>query len=246
MADVSILIAEDDFIIAKELSLILDGLGFQVLAVHESGEDLLRALAHTKPDLVLLDIHLAGALTGIQTAEEIRRKYDLPFIFLTALADVDTLHLARQTEPYAYLVKPVRKEDLYSSIEITLYNFSQRRKEADPAPLPVKQSLAIGDSIFVRSRKRLEKIRLSDILWVEANDIYVTVVTPASRYVLSQSMKNVEERFPAGAFQRVHRSYLVQMDKIQALEEDDLLIEGHRIPIGKTFRETLLKRLQFL
>jgi DNA-binding LytR/AlgR family response regulator len=59
-------------------------------------------------------------------------------------------------------------------------------------------------------------------------------------------MKNVEERFPMEQFWRVHRSYIVQIDKIQALEEDSLIVENQAIPIGKTYREGLMKRLQFL
>jgi DNA-binding LytR/AlgR family response regulator len=245
MSDVRILVAEDDYIIAKELTLILEGLGFGVLEVLDSGEKILERLSTEKPDLILLDIHLAGQLTGIQTAEAIRKKYNVPFLFLTALSDVQTLNQAKLTEPYAYLVKPVRKEELFSAIEISLYNASRRTTATTVAP-SLKSGLKITDSIFVRSKKRLEKIRLTDILWVEASDIYVTVVTEKNRYLLSQSMKNVEERFPMEQFWRVHRSYIVQIDKIQALEEDSLIVENQAIPIGKTYREGLMKRLQFL
>lgn len=245
MSDIRILVAEDDYIIAKELSLILEGLGFGVMDVLDSGEKILERLLTDKPDLILLDIHLAGQLTGIQTAEAIRKKYSVPFLFLTALSDIQTLNQAKLTEPYAYLVKPVRKEELFSAIEISLYNAARRNTESAVNP-PLKTDLKITDSIFVRSKKRLEKIRLADILWVEASDIYVTVVTEKTRYLLSQSMKNVEERFPMEQFWRVHRSYIVQIDKIQALEEDSLLIENQAIPIGKTYRDGLMKRLQFL
>lgn len=245
MSDIRILVAEDDYIIAKELSLILEGLGFGVMDVLDSGEKILERLLTEKPDLILLDIHLAGQLTGIQTAEAIRKKYSVPFLFLTALSDVQTLNQAKLTEPYAYLVKPVRKEELFSAIEISLYNAARRQAESS-VNLTLKTDLKITDSIFVRSKKRLEKIRLTDILWVEASDIYVTVVTEKTRYLLSQSMKNVEERFPMEQFWRVHRSYIVQIDRIQALEEDSLLIENQAIPIGKTYREGLMKRLQFL
>jgi DNA-binding LytR/AlgR family response regulator len=245
MSGVRILVAEDDYIIAKELSLILDGLGFGVIDILDSGEKILEKLQVEKPDLLLLDIHLAGTMSGIETAEWVRKKYNIPFIFLTALSDIQTLNQAKLTEPYAYLVKPVRKEELYSAIEISLYNASRRQTESILTPA-LKNDLKINDSIFVRTKKRLEKIRLTDILWIEASDIYVTVVTEKTRYLLSQSMKIVEERFPSENFWRVHRSYIVQVDKIQALEEDTLIVENHPIPIGKTYRENLMKRLQFL
>ena len=84
------------------------------------------------------------------------------------------------------------------------------------------------------------------MLWIEASDIYVTVVTATTRYLLSLSMKHVEERFPSANFLRVHRSYIVQVDKINAIEDDELLINNQRIPVGKTYRDGLMKRLQIL
>lgn len=242
MGGIKILLVEDDWIIAKEITLSLNDLGFEVVGNFDAGEDALKKIPELKPDIVLLDIGLSGEMTGIDTAREIKRQYQVPFIFLTALADSTTIEQAKLTEPYAYLVKPVKAETLYSTIEITLHNAAQRK---DPTP-PLKEGLTIDDSIFVKTKNRLEKILLRDIRWVEASDIYALVCTATGTYLLNTSLKAVEEKFPATCFLRVHRSYIVNLDKIEAIEEDDLVITDQRIPIGKTYREKLMGRLSFL
>jgi len=242
MGGIKILLVEDDWIIAKEITLSLNDLGFEVVGNFDAGEEALKKIPELKPDIILLDIGLSGEMTGIDTAREIKGLYQVPFIFLTALADSTTIEKAKLTEPYAYLVKPVKAETLYSTIEITLHNAAQRK---DPTP-PLKEGLTIEDGIFVKTKNRLEKIKLKEILWVEASDIYALVCTATGKFLLNTSLKAVEEKFPATRFLRVHRSYIVNLDKIEAIEEDDLVITEQRIPIGKTYREKLMSRLSFL
>ena len=128
MQSVKILIAKDDWIIAKEVSLTLHDLGFEVIGTFDTGEELLQKLPTLKPDLVLLDIDLAGTLTGIDLAEKLKPQ-GIPFIFLTAMADIKTIEKAKQTTPYAYLVKPVRAENLLSIIEVSVYNFRKQKTD---------------------------------------------------------------------------------------------------------------------
>ena len=242
MGGIKILLVEDDWIIAKEITLSLNDMGFEVVGHFDTGEDALKRLQELKPDIVLLDIGLSGEMSGIDTAKAIKKQSQVPFIFLTALADASTLEEAKLTEPYAYLVKPVKSESLYSSIEITLHNAAQRR---DSTP-PLKEGLTIEDGIFVKSKNRMEKMMLKDILWVEASDIYALVCTASGKHLLNTSLKAVEEKFPSSRFLRVHRSYIVNLDKIEAIEEDNLIIAQQPIPIGKTYREKLMSRLSFL
>ena len=245
MLSVRILIAEDDWIIAKEISLTLQDLGFEVIGTFDTGEELLQKLPTLKPDLVLLDIDLAGNMTGIDIAEKLKPQ-GIPFVFLTAMADIQTIEKAKQTEPYAYLVKPVRPESLLSTIEISLYNHHRQNATNKTVAATPIHAFSIDESIFVKSKKRLEKIKIIDILWIEAEDIYSIIVTKTGKFILSQSLKNIEERLPSQHFMRVHRSYIVQLDKIQTIEENDLIIEGKHIAIGKTFKERLMNRLEFL
>ena len=247
MPGIRVFLVEDDWIIAKEISLNLQDLGFEVTGVADSGEEAYRQIQEQKPDIALLDIGLSGEMSGIDLAELLRRDGETPYIFLTALADLTTIEKAKLVDPFAYLVKPATVETLYSTIEITLHNAARLKKE-QPAPPPpaLLENMAYTEGIFVKNRKRLEKILLRDILWVEAYDIYAQIKTNTAQYLLGHSLKAVEERFPAAHFMRVHRSYLVNLEKIQAIEEQELIIDGLRIPVGKTYREALMKKLSIL
>jgi DNA-binding LytR/AlgR family response regulator len=245
MAGIKVMLVEDDWIISKEISYTLHDLGFDVVGTCDNGEEALQQIKITKPDIVLLDIHLASEMTGIDVAKQLKQENSVPFIFLTALADSLTIEKAKVAEPYAYLVKPVNRESLYSAIEITLHNASQRNVPISPL-IPFQENLTIDDGIFVKANKRLEKIFLRDVLLVEAYDIYSMIFTINSKHLLNSSLKVVEDKFPSSHFIRVHRSFIVNIDKIEAIEENDLIIKDVRIPVGKTYKEDLMKRLSFL
>ena len=246
MPGIKILLVEDDWIIAKEISYNLQDMGMEVVGCFDNAEEALREIKILVPDLVILDIDLAGEMTGIDLATQLKKNAGLPFIFLTALADSQTVEKAKLAEPYAYLVKPVTPETLYSTIEITLHNSAKKNEDLAATATSINDNLTYDDSIFVKNKKRLEKILLKDILWVEAYDIYAMVKTPAGQYLLSHSLKAVEEKFPSTHFIRVHRSFFVNKNKIDAIEENNLIIADTPVPVGKTYRESLMKKLSVL
>ena len=116
-----ILIVEDESIVALEIQNRLEQMGYHVIDTISEGEQAIKKALETKPDLVLMDIHLLGEMDGITTAEQIRKKLKIPVIFLTAYADKETLKRARITQPYGYIVKPFEERELQSNIEIALY-----------------------------------------------------------------------------------------------------------------------------
>ena len=118
-----ILIVEDEWIVAENLSRVLQKLGYEVVGIVNSGEEVIQEVAATNPDLILMDIMLQGEIDGITAAEQIYEKFQSPVIFMTAYADDDTLERAKQTEPYGYLVKPFELIDLKTTIEITLQKY---------------------------------------------------------------------------------------------------------------------------
>jgi CheY-like chemotaxis protein len=123
-----ILLAEDENIVALDIKSRLIGLGYAVPAVVSSGEDAIRKTAETRPDLVLMDIKLKGEMDGIETAAQIKARFGIPVIYLTAYVDNDTMQRAKQTEPLGYVTKPYEEEDLGRSIEMAL---AHRRKTGD-------------------------------------------------------------------------------------------------------------------
>ena len=246
MPGIKVLLVEDDWIIAKEISYNLQDMGFEVAGCFDNGEEAYRQIKLLMPDLVILDIDLAGEMTGIELGAMLKKDGNTAFIFLTALADLQTVEKAKLVEPFAYLVKPISPETLFSTIEITLHNAARRNADITAAATSITGNLIFDDNIFVKNKKRLEKISLKDILWVEAYDIYAMIKTSAGQYLLSHSLKTVEEKFPSTHFIRVHRSFIVNKEKIDAIEENDLIIAGTPIPVGKTYRDGLMKKLSVL
>ncbi len=121
MPDISILIVEDEAIVAADLAAKLRRLGYTVCGSAERGEDALDLARERCPDLVLMDIRLAGEMDGVETAERIRRECDVPVIYLTAHSDRVTLDRAKRTEPFGYLLKPFDELELETHIEMALY-----------------------------------------------------------------------------------------------------------------------------
>jgi class 3 adenylate cyclase len=118
---IKILIAEDENIIAKDISNTLEKLGYQVLGSVRTGNEVIEKCKELNPDLVLMDIILEGNMNGIEAAEIIMTSFTIPVIYLTALADNETLQCAKITEPFGYILKPFDERTLHSSIELAVY-----------------------------------------------------------------------------------------------------------------------------
>lgn len=125
MANIQVLIVEDEPLIAEDICEYLSNVDYSVLDIAYNKSQALKALERQTPDMILLDINLGGNLDGIEIAHLINQKYQAPFIFLTSYAHKSIIDQAKVTRPMGYIVKPFTEKDLFSSIEIALYNFSQ-------------------------------------------------------------------------------------------------------------------------
>ena len=126
--DPVILVVEDEGIIARSIQTILTENGFLVPAIVSSGEEAIKKTEELRPDLVLMDIVLAGELDGIGAAEQIHARFDIPVVYLTAYADRETIERAKLTKPYGYVVKPFTENELHAAIELALYKHMMERQ----------------------------------------------------------------------------------------------------------------------
>lgn len=150
MADASeaprILVVEDENIVALDIQRDLISFGYAVPATAASGEEAIEKAAALRPDLVLMDIRLRGAIDGVEAAEEIRTRFDIPAIYLTAYADPATLSRARLTGALGYLIKPFGERELHAAVEVALYRhqLEQRVKESERWLAATLRSIADG------------------------------------------------------------------------------------------------------
>jgi len=149
MSDASIFIVEDELIVADDIRLTLENLGYTVAGIAQTGETAVRQVPEHIPDLVLMDIQLAGTMDGIETAEWIRTHLSIPVIFLTAHSDDINLDRAKVTEPYGYLIKPYDERELHSVIEMALYKHLMEKKTREDAWTIRALANAIPDAILL-------------------------------------------------------------------------------------------------
>jgi DNA-binding LytR/AlgR family response regulator len=247
MSKINILITEDESIVAKDIQMSLKKLGYNVVGICNNGEDAIRTAEELRPDIVLMDIMLKGDMSGIEAADQIRKRLNIPIIFLTAYADESTLSKAKITEPYGYIIKPFKEIDLRTTIEMALYKHQKEdevKKERDFLYSIVENKDA-KDIIFVKSNSRLVKVRTKDIYFVEALKDYVVINTSNARYTIHSTMKDIERKLSPNEFIRVHRSFIVRIDKIVAIEQPNLILEDEKkpIPIGGSYKDDLSKKI---
>ena len=132
-----ILIAENERIIAVDIKNSLHRMGCEVMEIVSSGEEVIRKVKEEKPDLILMEITLDGVLDGIETAEIISSKYDIPVIYLTAYSDRETLQRAKITEPYGYLIKPFDSREIEIAIEMAFIKRGVSFEDSSEATFPV-------------------------------------------------------------------------------------------------------------
>lgn len=124
----TILVVEDEKIVAMDLKNMLQNLDYTVIAMAASGQEAIRRLEDSAPDLVLMDIMLGNDMDGVEAAEQIRSRFMIPVVYVTALADEKTLERAKITAPYGYILKPFEEKELYTTIEIAIYKHQIERK----------------------------------------------------------------------------------------------------------------------
>ncbi len=251
---VKILLVEDEFILATELSNTLTNEGYQVVAAVDNGHDAVDFFTDNEVDLVLCDINIYGEWDGIETAKRLQEVKPVPLIYLTALADSDTLERAKNTFPAAYIHKPYNLTNLRVAIELAINNFAIKlnpnlkvvKEKKTKEKISGKENiLQVNNNIFIKQNYQFVKFPLNDILYMQADNIYTNIYTSAKKYVLRESMKNVLERLEMDSLVRVHRSYSVNMDKIDSFNEHDITIGEKEIPLGRSYKDDFMKYFMF-
>jgi len=247
MKAVQILIVEDEMIIAAKISMHLEQLGYDVVGIVPRGEEAVRQCRETPPDILLLDINLKGLLDGVETATVLQKEVDIPIIYLTANTDDATFERAKTTHPYAFISKPYKKIDLQRAIELTISRMAEKDAGGTKAKTAEEDSTYIlSDRIFVRQKERMIKLFLQDILYIEAERSYCRIHTKETEYLLSIPLREIEDKLQADYFLRIHRSYIINLRQVDEVAENHIVVAQKVIPIGKSYKDEFLRRIQLI
>ena len=239
-----ILIVEDEMIIAANISLQLNELGYEVTGIIPRGEEALMHIKSETPDILLLDINLKGELDGIETALAMQKTHDIPIIYLTANADDAHFNRAKETHPYGFIAKPFKKLDLQRAIELTISQVNLKEESKEDSVSQNTGATVLRDCIFVRHLNSMVKVNITDILYIEAERNYCRIFTNNKEYLLVMTLKEMDNKLPAKHFLRIHRSFIINISQITEIATSHIVIGKKAIPISKSVKKELLKRLQ--
>ena len=190
-------------------------------------------LQEQQVDLLLLDIEMPG-MTGLELTKHLGTQK--PLIVFTASKQEYAVE-AFELNVADYIVKPVSPARFIQAID-------KARAVLESVTEEVK--MTEDEFIFIRDSNIIRKLKLNDILYVEAMGDYVKLFTPQKFYAIHTTLKATEDRLPGSRFQRVHRSYIVAIDKIDTIQDGALIINGKPVPVADAFRNALNKRMNIL
>ncbi len=201
-------------------------------ASFDNGADSLDYLKNNVVDLIFLDIQMDD-FTGIQLLEVLKER---PKVILTTAYDQYALK-GYELDISDYLLKPISFERFVKSVE-KVYSVL---KNENKLKTELKESQMIADKksdfIFVKSDYKLQKVRFKDIMYIEGMKDYLRIVTPEKRLMVLQNFKRMEDILPDNKFVRVHKSYIISVEKIDSIGKKSLKVGEMNIPIGESYKK---------
>lgn len=236
MSKIKILIIEDELIIAENIKEMLHELDYEVIGIACDKEEAYEILKEKIPDIALIDIKLQHGDDGIELANSIKEEYDLPVIFISSHSDKETIEKAKLIKPGGYIVKPFEKSDLYTSIEIGLFNFSGitslSKKETN-------QGAIIKDSIFIRKDYMLIKIKFDELQWIKSDGNYLELYCLENKHLIRSTVKEFIKKLPANIFIQIHKSYCINVNYISKIEHSSVWLNKIKLPIGRSYIDSI-------
>lgn len=243
MKSTKVLIAEDQKNIEISLRNRLVKLGFDVIDLVDSPRKLIDVLDQRRADIVITDLFPGHESGGVNLAKVIREQYQTAILFLSSEQSVKYLPLFESINGITFLQKPAGDLELKINIDSAIENFklSFQRKYTHSADL-------FNDYIFVRADYKLNRIRVIDIYFIEAKKDYITINTSDNVYTVHSTMRDIMNALPDLHFIRIHRSYIVNIDRIFSIKYPDLLVENKMkmLPIGGLYRKELFDKLNII
>ena len=241
--EIKILIVEDELIIAEDVKLKLNELGYTTAGIASDIQEANELLSDTLPDIALVDIKLRNNDSGIELAKKIKANYNIPIVFVTSHSDKDTIEKSKQVEPEGYIVKPFEKEDLFTAIELAIFRHSKQNNIMDDASNGVAKNVVFKDSIFIKKNYMLIKIRFNDLEWIKSDGNYLELYCKEEKHVIRSSLKEFMQKLPSELFLQIHKSFCVNVNYINAVEYNNMRLGNQKLPIGRSYFDNIKKVL---
>ena len=248
-----VLIVEDEELFADRLEMLVDKLGYTHVGTADNATDATALTKEHHPELVLMDININGEYDGIELAERLQVYGTLPTIFITSLVDDRTFARAARSTPHGYLLKPFNELQLQRSIEIVARQLvagelTTPAPAASPTARENAEELNLDGDFFIKNRNVLEKVSVDDVLYLQADGHYCQVHTAEKKYLVHRPLSDLAAQLPAADFFPTHRSYLVNANRVTAIDLNNMIVQlgEKQAPISKRSREAVLERFNWI
>lgn len=219
----TILLVEDDFLNRRLSKKILMENSYNVLEA-KNAKEALEILNNEKVDLAILDINLGeNEQNGITLGQQIKDKYAIPFIYLTAFENAEIISQAISTAPYSYLTKPPKKSDLIASIEIAI-------RHSGKLEVP---------KVLVKDGTYNISLSVEDINYIESDGNYLLYHTDEKIYKTRSTIKKVANELAKNGFVQIHRAYIVNKNKIDKFTNKSVIVRNITIPVSDNYSENI-------
>lgn len=222
--------------VLKEYALKIPG-----LTVVDTCDNALKALDvihRSDVDLIFLDIQMPG-LTGIDMIKSMSKP---PLVILTTAYSQYAIE-GYDLDIVDYLLKPISFERFLKAVNKASDRFLLKENKGQPTKIQNTTTIPVKDYFFVKADYKLVKVFYNDIVFIEGLSEYVKIHTTGKALVVLESLKNLESNLPVDKFIRIHKSYIVATDKIKAITGNSIEIGDELLPIGKSYKDTVFKRL---
>jgi len=241
-----IFIVEDELIVAEDIKQTLKSLGYTVAGHAKSGELAIDKIKETKPDLVLMDIHLAGTMDGIETAGRIRSLFDIPVIYLTAHADTVLLERAKITEPYGYVLKPYDERELHSVIEMALYKHAldlKLKKNNEELELRVRERTVSLDHQVQFLQQLIDTIP-APVYYKDTRGVYIGCNNAFEAYI-GISKQGIIKKTDSDVFSPEFTALSSQKDSFLVSRHGIQVYQGKFVHSDHSIRDVIFKKATF-
>lgn len=245
MEALKILIVEDEFIIARNLQVMLEDLGYEPHEPVGTKKSALAAIEELEIDLVILDINLNGKQEGIEIGKYLNEKKEIPFIYLTSNSDKGTLNEAKLTHPKSYLIKPFKQEDIFAAIEMAIDPIVENKEEDTSKLGGSNVSSILHNCLFIKLGSKYLKVKIDEVTHVEADGKTVEVHTlQGQKFQVKMSLEQMHNQVGRFGFVRIQRSFIINLNHLTAINGDFVYIESKSFPIGRQYKEDLMKQIK--
>lgn len=247
MNTINILIVEDDPEEAQNLLQTLEANGYAVVGIAQSFKEAIQLHQKTSFDIAIVDIFLNGSPEGVAFAEYMQttEKTAKPFVFLTSSNDKAIFERAKLTRPYSYILKPFNELELTYALEMALEKFYE---QPDVFMGDDEDTIISKEHLFIKKKNALKKVRIQDIIYIEVEEKYCNIITPAEKFVILISLTKILELLDSTIFFRTHRNFIVNVTKIEEIVPADnliLLSGNHSATLSDTYK-SILKKIRTL